>query len=171
MGFSNHWTKSWGPDPPRTFFHKSDLKSSGHSKSKPTLGSSKPWDSTPVFFGRRLIVLNLVVFVVQTFLVLQCDMFVFETSHTCLLGAKHGRQHLDLMWLQNQRMMLIKRMVQLDTSVHFCCFVSFRLSYWCYDIMISEGRDLQVECFRPRWTSKGYVFVVYFIYHNGFLYI
>lgn len=69
-----------------------------------------------------------------------------------------------LMWLQNQGMMLFKCMVQLDTSVHFCCFVSFRLSYWCFDIMISEGPDLQVACFRPRWTWKGYVFVLFYVY-------
>ena len=68
------------------------------------------------------------------------------------------------MWLQNQRMMLFKCMVQLDTSIHFCCFVSFRLSYWCFDIMISEGRDLQVACFRPRSTWNGHVFVLFHVY-------
>lgn len=162
MGVILATNKSWGPDPPRTSFHKSDLKSSGHSKSKPTLGSSKPWDSTPSFFGRRLIVLNLVVFVVQTFLVLQCDMFVFETSHTCLLGAKHGRNHLDLMWLQNQRMMLFKCMVQLwyKRSFMLLCFFSvYLLVLWYHDIW---RRWFAGSMFHATLDMKGFCFCCLF---------
>ena len=108
--------------------------------------------------------------------------FCASMWHVCFWNKSHmsfgehtmEKKHLDLMWLQNQRMMLFKCMVQLDTSVHLCCLVSFRLSFWCFDVIISEGRDLQVACFRPRRTWKGYLFVLLFrifIYCNGFLYI